>query len=243
MALAIAGTVGYAAAGAQGSIPEQDVAPNIAIVWTLLTPIAVALFVPDVVRAVRRRNPARPAGSRLGDDTDAVAFQPVQLPLVVTLQPRWARWAGAVLGIGLGSALVVTSVVPQLSPGASTASVLGSVAMGVGGVALGWRWLRCTLAVSDEQVLVRNPFRSRRLDWGDISGFHDGTFSDEGGHQWILVIRDRRNRRIKPLATVGQPHPAQLASWLTQAAGRHGVTASLTPFPKTTTRPPRAGAG
>src|SRR5262249_45695610 len=104
--------------------------------------------------------------------------------------------------------------------------VLVSAAL-VWGCVRGWR---IALRIDQDQVTVRNFFRSHRVSLDEVSRFADGSaFGGESAHWWALcvVLRDGKAITARGTTRSGRPTPKTLAK-ITQAAERYQIPAELT---------------
>jgi hypothetical protein len=100
------------------------------------------------------------------------------------------------------------------------------------GVAISWR---VGLRLSATRVVVRNPIRTYRRKWADVTSFADGRYalyvggvSSGSRPDWALLISATGRR---PVTARGVGADRETRSLLTQLAASHGVPANLTGMP------------
>jgi hypothetical protein len=100
-------------------------------------------------------------------------------------------------------------------------------------VALVWgcvRSWRIALRIDQDQVTVRNFFRTHRVSLAQVSCFADGSaLGGQSAHWWALcvVLRDGTAITARGTARSGRPSPKTLAK-ITEAAERYQIPAELT---------------
>jgi hypothetical protein len=90
------------------------------------------------------------------------------------------------------------------------------------------RCLRLGLLLGAAGLVVRNPIRTHRLDWADVTGFVDGENVLEGAPYWTLKIKTSRRG---PVTVWGLTADRETRTLLARLAAAHDVPVNITGLP------------